>query len=343
MGEGGGQILRSALTLSVLTQRPFSIHHLRAGRKPPGLRPQHLEAVRAAVKICSGQVQGDTPGSQELTFTPGIAKTGNYRFPIPTAGCAALVLHTVYLPLALLPEPSTVIVGGGTHVSHAPCYDYLLESWIPWLARLGIDIRCDLDRAGFYPRGGGELRARVAARRAVPLVPSWLQRAPIEQLAVVSVVSSLPRAIAERQARRAEQRLREKGWKSCLTESTVDERPAASPGTMLGIRCTWKDGQAFFWALGERGKPAEKVADEAVRELLDFLQSDAPVEGHLADQLLLPLALHPSPSKFRTARATQHLLTNAEVIRQFLDRAIMITGNLDQDALVEFAGHTTTR
>lgn len=327
-GEGGGQILRSSLALSIITGRPMEITRIRAKRTPSGLKQQHLQAVRAAREICDGEVQGDHVGSQKLVFVPGAARAGAYRFEIPTAGCAPLVLQTVYLPLALLDKPSEVTVTGGTHVKSAPCFDYLDEAWRPALDRIGFSLTLQLERCGFYPRGGGELRCQIA-----PLSPmsdfSWTATGQIESITPLSVVGRLPESIAQRQANQALERLSAAELTELLEPAELQERPAASPGTMLGLRCRFSTGWAFFFSLGERGKPAERVADEACDQLLAFLQAGGPpVDPHLADQLLLPLAVSAHKSHYDTSEITQHLRTNADVIGHFLERKIVIDGEL---------------
>lgn len=332
-GEGGGQILRTSLTLSVLTGRPFCIRNIRARRSPPGLRPQHLVAVRAAERISAAYVDGAAVDSMELRFSPTQLQPGDYEFPIPTAGSAPLVLHTVYLPLLLQAEPSKATISGGTHVAFSPCYDYLVDCWLPALARLGAKMELQLLRCGFYPRGGGLMTAAIENSALSPI--QWTSRGKLLRITPVSVVANLPVSIAERQAHRADKRLREKGLKKSLRNPIIEQRPAASPGTLLGLRCEWEYASGYFFALGQRGKPAEKVADEAVAGFIAFHNvEDCPVDPHLADQLLLPLAMTNGASEFRTSEVTQHLVTNAEVIKKFLDRSIVIDGDVGAPATV---------
>lgn len=332
-GEGGGQILRSALTLSMLTGRPFRIHQIRARRDTPGLRPQHLEAVKAAQSVSSALVDGAAVGSSELSFHPSAVSAGDYDFRIPTAGSAPLVLHTVYLPLLLQPTGSNVSVSGGTHVTYSPCYDYLAEAWLPALRRIGGQIELELLGCGFYPRGGGAFKATLQPSPLQPL--NWTQRGKLLRLTPISMVANLPDSIAERQAHRADKLLRQTGLKKVTRTPLLQQRKGGSPGTMLGIRAEWENASSFFFALGARGKPAETVAEEAVREFLSFHEvDDSPVDPHLADQLLLPLAFAEGVSQFATTEVTQHLLTNAEVIQRFLKRSIQVEGELGKPGSV---------
>src|SRR5947209_18659332 len=160
-GEGGGQILRSSLTLALLTGQAFRLRNVRARREKPGLRPQHLTAVRAAAEVGRAQTRGATVGSSELEFEPQTVNPGSYHFAIGTAGATTLVLHTVYLPLALQPSPSDIILEGGTHNDHAPSFDFLATTWRGYLARIGLPLTLKIDRPGFYPRGGGRFTAHI--------------------------------------------------------------------------------------------------------------------------------------------------------------------------------------
>jgi RNA 3'-terminal phosphate cyclase (ATP) len=322
-GEGGGQILRTSLALSIITGRPVAFERIRAGRSKPGLRAQHLTCVKAACKVCSGEVDGAKLGSTSLRFTPGTTKSGTYRFEVGTAGSTSLVLHTVALPLALADSRSVLTIRGGTHVPFSPAYHFLDRQWAPLLRVLGLDMELSLVKAGYYPKGGGEIQARI--RPTVRINPLALgQRGDLEQLDGLSMLSNLPRSIAERQRRRALSRLDAAGL-ACGIE--VREFPSPGMGTMLLLRCRHTGGaRACFTALGARGKRAEAVADEAVDHLLAFLRTEGVVDRHTADQVLLPLAFAEGPSEYSVSAVTQHLLTNAQVIQAFLNARITIDG-----------------
>jgi RNA 3'-terminal phosphate cyclase (ATP) len=321
-GEGGGQVLRSALTLAVLTGRAVRIGNIRAGRKKPGLMAQHLQAVRAAAAVSGARVEGDRQGSQVLDFEPGPVKPGEYRFDIGTAGAATLVLQTVLLPLAASGDSSHVTVTGGTHVPWSPSYHYLERVWIPCLQRLGVKAEIRMSQAGFYPRGGGMVSAVI--RPGLPSQPLRLvDSGRLLRIRVLSVVANLDESIAERQSQQTRLRLADCGAPIKVEQFRMS---AASPGTMLMVQADFEDSRCVYTALGERGKPAERVADEAVDAFLAFLASGAAVDEYLADQLLIPLALTPGISKLRTARVTRHQLTNAWVIGRFLPAKIEIEG-----------------
>jgi RNA 3'-terminal phosphate cyclase (ATP) len=324
MGEGGGQVLRSALSLSLLTGQPFRLSRIRANRDRPGLRPQHLAAVQAAAQVAGAEVRGDRVGSEAIAFAPGPVRPGDYFFDIGTAGATSLVLQTLLLPLAQAPDRSSVAIRGGTHVPWSPCFHYLDWQWRPPLSRIGVPFELAMTMAGFYPQGGGELQARIpGGARPGPL--SLTERGPPCAVRGLSAVANLPREIAERQRRQALRRLRIL-LPDMEPEVTVEELPAASRGTVLLLLAEYESGRACCFALGAHGKRAERVADEAVDALAAFLRSDGAVDPWLADQLLLPLALADGSSELRTSEVSTHLLTNTEVIRLFLPVAIDVDG-----------------
>jgi len=330
-GEGGGQMLRTALALSVVTGRPFEIFNLRAGRAKPGLRPQHLLCVKASARICSAAIEGAKLGSRTVRFEPAPVKPGSYRFAVGTAGSTSLVLHTLYLPLALASARSILTIEGGTHVPFSPSLHFLAHQWAVLLRGIGIDVELTLNRAGYYPEGGGEIRVKV--RPAASLRPLTLgARGELERLEGISGVSGLPRSIAVRQRRRALERLEAQGL---VPGIELTEVPSPGKGTFLLLVSTHAGGgRACYQALGARGKRAEKVADEACDGLLGFLGTRGALDEHAADQLLLPLALASGPSAFPVPAVTSHLVTNAAVIRRFIDAEISLEGEPGAEGLV---------
>jgi RNA 3'-terminal phosphate cyclase (ATP) len=322
-GEGGGQILRTSLALSLITGRPFHLRNLRARRSKPGLRPQHLMSVQAATAIGQAQVRGAALGSSELVFQPGEVAPGSYHFAIGTAGATGLVLHTVYLPLAWrAPGPSEVVLSGGTHVNKSPCFHFLECTWRPYMELLGLRIGLRMRRPGFYPRGGGVVQARI---EPCPQLHGLQLRAcgDVTRITGISAVAGLPEQIAERQARRAMTRLRRRQLPTDIRLETWDD----GPGTVLTLVLDTTPVPTLLFGLGARGKPAERVADEAVDQAFAYLDKVSPgVDAHSADQLVLPLALAEEPSFFHVAEVTSHLLTNIAVIRRFLDREVTCEG-----------------
>jgi len=321
-GEGGGQILRSSLTLALLTGQAFRLRNVRARRQRPGLQPQHLTAVRAAAEVGQAQTRGASVGSGQLEFEPTTVRPGTYRFVIGTAGATTLVLHAVYLPLALQDAPSHLTFEGGTHNDHAPSFDFLAVTWRGYLARIGLPLTLYLDRPGFYPRGGGRFTAAIpggATLRGLTLT----DRPPITRVTGFSAVSGgLPEHIARRQAGRAKERLDAAGLDADIALETWH----GGPGSVVGLTLDEAPVPTLVFGLGARGKWAEAVADEAVAEVLKYTAADAPVDEHSGDQLLLPLVFAEGPSEYRVTRVTRHLLTNVEVVRMFLPRRIDVEG-----------------
>ncbi len=329
MGEGGGQVLRTSLTLAALTSQDVSISNIRAGRSKPGLRAQHLTAVEAIAQVCGAETRGARLGSTELVFRPGPIIPGSYRFDIGTAGATSLVLQTVLLPLSRGAEMSTVAITGGTHVPWSPCFHYLEWSWLPVLRGLGCDARLTLKRAGFYPPGGGRIQAVIRPSDA-PLPLSMVERGPLKGIRGLSASANLPGHIVDRQRRQALRRLK----KLAPTKIETLSLEAASPGTFVAVLAEFENAQFCTFALGKKGKPAETVANEAVDDLESFLETGAAVGRYLADQLLLPLAIAAGPSEMKVATISQHLLTNAAVIQAFLPAAIDIAGEFGAPGMV---------
>jgi RNA 3'-terminal phosphate cyclase (ATP) len=328
-GEGGGQILRTSLALALLTGKPFHLRNLRARRQKPGLQPQHLMSVRAAAEVGQAKLRGAALGSCDLTFEPGEVRPGKYTFDIRTAGATGLVLHTVYLPLALRGgEPSEVTLIGGTHVSTSPSFHFLDGTWRPYLAAMGLRVGLRMQRPGFYPRGGGVVEAFLQpcpGLRGLTL----LERGAV-QVTGVSAVAGLDVGIARRQARRATHRLSQEGLEVRIDE----EHWPGGPGSVLALELDTAPAPTVFVALGARGKPAEAVADEAVDQVSAYLAAGAPVDVHSADQIVLPLALAEGPSAYRAAAISLHLTTNVAVIGLFVEREITCEGEMGQPGVV---------
>jgi RNA 3'-terminal phosphate cyclase len=412
-GEGGGQVLRTALSLAVILSQPIQIINIRAGRKQPGLRPQHVQAVRAAAALCNARLEGAHEHSRDLRFEPQTPpQAGSYHFEIGTAGAATLVLQTVLLPLVAAGGPSTVVVRGGTHVAWSPPFDYVEQIYLPALAALGIDCRVELVQWGFYPKGGGEIRATIqpspalagpdlspalagldlspalagldlspalagldlspalagldlspalagldlspalagldlspalaglrpsqpapvsppalAGLRPSQPAPPWTQpRGELIALSVLSAAANVGNQVTARQASRAYNRLA--AARLPVTPQTrLLNPPSVGPGTCLFLLAEYERGaRAGFTGYGRQGYPAERVADDAVDAFLAHHASDAAVDPHLADQLVLPLALLDRPLTFRTSQITQHLLTNIWVVEQFLGPRFTVSG-----------------
>ncbi|HUU70561.1 MAG TPA: RNA 3'-terminal phosphate cyclase [Planctomycetota bacterium] len=368
-GEGGGQILRTALALSAVTGRDLEIFNIRARRTKPGLHPQHRLAVKAVAAICGADVHGAELGSQSVRFTPGPVKAGAYRFDIGTAGSTGLVLQALYLPLMLAGRgASTVTITGGTHVPMSPCFHYLDLQWRHFMERIGLTMELRMESAGYYPRGGGVVIARIPTRELLysdmpddDILPSGIQQAgythdsrpsavyvkPVDitnrgslrEIRGISSVTGLPMSIAERQRNQAQGRLRSVG---CPVRINIVDVPGVGQGTMLLLLAVFENGQACYYGLGARGKRAEAVADEAVDQLLPFIRSTAAIDAHLADQIILPLAFAGGRSVISTPVITQHLITNIEVIKQFVPARFEVAGEMGTEGMVTVEGAPAT-
>ncbi|MGE3819343.1 MAG: RNA 3'-terminal phosphate cyclase [Isosphaeraceae bacterium] len=325
-GEGGGQILRTALTLSLLTGRPFRLVKVRANREKPGLRPQHLTAVKAAAELGNAEVTGGVVGSRDLTFRPGDCDARDLGIDVGTAGSTALVLQTLHLPLALRANSAVrVTLTGGTFNLKAPSFPFLHHTWRAHLATLGAPVALTMPSAGFYPRGGGMLDAWIEPATLRPI--SLIDRGTLVRIRGEAGVARLSSEIAERLRDRAAARLAEAGIDVAVQIDPV-EWDAPSPGAAIHLSAEFSAeglAPATFVGLGERGKPAETVADEAVDELLAHLSApSAAVDPHSADQILIPLALAEGPSAYSVSEITEHLRTNVQTIQAFIDRPIRV-------------------
>lgn len=330
LGEGGGQIVRTALALSAITGHPIRIDKIRAGRKNPGLAAQHLTGVRAIAMICDAQLSGDELGSQRLTFVPGRPpQAGDYVFDVAeareggSAGATTLVLHNILMPLALSVGDSTVVIRGGTHVAWSPSFDYARDVWLPALSRIGVRATMELSRWGWYPVGEGEIQVGISGMRHKPSPLTRVKPGTLRQVRGRAVAANLPSHIPQRMVTRA---------RSLLEGAGVDARieplrvRASCAGAGIFLTAEYENIHAGFGVLGAKGKPSEVVAEEAVAALLGHRDSGAALDGYLADQLIVPLALAEGDSRFTAERISRHLTTNAWVVEQFDLARISIEG-----------------
>jgi RNA 3'-terminal phosphate cyclase (ATP) len=322
LGEGGGQILRTALALSLVTGRPFRIEGIRAGRKKPGLLRQHLTAVRAAAEVSGAQVSGADLGSGALTFVPSHVRGGEYRLAVGTAGSATLVLQAVLPALLIARESSRLTLEGGTHNPSAPPFDFLAKTFLPVLRRMGASVEVRLDAYGFYPAGGGRFVAAIEPCAKLARL-SLLDRGET-RVHARAIVASLPETIAKRELSIVRERLGlDRAF--CRAE-TVDT--SVGPGNVLMIVIDGESVSEVVTGFGVKGVSAETVASEACDEVQAYLSAGVPVGIHLADQLLVPMALA-GGGTFRSLKPTAHTVTNADVIRHFLDVPVAIEHERD--------------
>lgn len=317
-GEGGGQIVRSSLALSIVTGQPFRIRNIRAGRKKPGLLRQHLSAVKAAERIGAAHVEGAELGSRELLFDPTGMHGGVYELDIGSAGSANLVLQAVLPALMMADEPSELLLIGGTHNPFAPPFDFLLASYLPLLKRMGVEVRLTLERHGFYPKGGGRLRATVT--------PGLLGRLELEHRGElhwrrgVATIADLPMHVAERELATLQKEL---GLAATDLRAEL-LAPGRGPGNVCRVELQHEHLTVVFTEFGEKGLPAETVAGKLADQVRRFERADVAVDERLADQLLLPMALGVGGC-FTTLCPTDHARTQAYVIEAFLEEPITFT------------------
>jgi RNA 3'-terminal phosphate cyclase (ATP) len=315
-GEGGGQILRTALALSLVTGKPFSIENIRAGRKNPGLLRQHLTAVNAATEISRAEVTGAAIGSRELTFAPGSVVSGNYAFAVGTAGSTTLILQTVLPALLIASGKSKLILEGGTHNPFAPPFDFLEKAFLPLVNRMGPRVTAELERPGFYPAGGGRMSVTIepAAELNRLDIPA---RGEVLDRRAKAVVANLPISIAERELKVIERKM---SWPREWMKAELVER-SPGPGNVVTIEIECEHVTEVFTGFGERGVRSETVAEKAAQQARRYIASEGAVGEHLADQLLIPMAMAGGGS-FTTGPLSRHATTNVEVIGRFLDVSI---------------------
>ena len=333
-GEGGGQILRTALTLSAILMRPFTIHHIRSKRKNPGLQAQHLKAVEALAQITKAKTEGVKFGSQKISFHPQKIISGDYQFEVKTAGSVILLLQAIFLPLCLAQGSSRVTSVGGTHVPWSPPFHYFSRVLLPTLEPMGISADATIEKWGFYPRGGGRIQLNI--KPAHELKPMHLtDRGSLKKIWGLSTLSNLPRHVAERQRDQAIKRIK----KELNMEPEINilyDASSNGPGSFLFLLAEHEKAIAGFSSLGKKGKQAEKVADEAVDNLKDYLHSGGCIDPHLADQLVPFMALTKGNSSFTTTRITDHLLTNLWIISHFLQVKVEKQGETGKTGRVDF-------
>ncbi len=311
MGEGGGQVLRTSIALSMTTGIPFRIKNIRAGRKQGGLLRQHLTALKAAAEVSGARVRGADIGSKDVIFEPGNVVAGDYRFSVGTAGSTTLVLQTILPALVTASGSSHLVLEGGTHNPFAPPFDFIEKAFLPILNRMGPEVTCRLERPGFYPAGGGRFTVTVDPIRKLQGI-SLLERGKILRYGCHAVVARLPRTIGEREVKVVCDAL---GWS--MEDCRVDSWQSLGPGNVLSFQLESENVTEVITGFGKRGTRAEDVAKGAVKEVQRYIESGVPIGKYLADQLLLPLALAGTGS-FRTLSPTLHTITNIEVMKRFL-------------------------
>ena len=327
-GEGGGQILRTALALSLVTGQPFRIEKIRAGREKPGLRAQHLAAVKAAATVGAAETEGAEVGSQTLEFRPQAVNAGEFAFAVGTAGSATLVLQTVLPALMTAAAPSSLVLEGGTHNPLAPPFEFLAKTFLPLLHQMGPRVRAKLDRHGFFPAGGGKMRVAIEPVQQLTRL-DLPERGTLIEIRATAILANLPRLIAERELKVLKRDLH-------LDATALHTQEVKSPGmgnaVFVEVECA--NITEVFTSFGEQGVRAEIVAGRLAKEVESYLKTDAPVGEYLADQLLLPMALAGGGS-FVTAALSAHALTNIWALKQFLPVDVRTEPASDETIRVE--------
>ena len=327
-GEGGGQVLRNALALSIVTGRPFRIDNIRAGRKTPGLMRQHVTAIEAACAVGRAECGELAVGASEIGFAPTGRVAGEHEFAVGTAGSTSLVLQTVLPALALADRPSRLILTGGTHNPSAPPFEFLARAFLPLLNRMGPQVSARLVRPGFYPAGGGRIEVQIfPAPRLEPF--ELTDRGPLKRVEARVLIAALPGEIAVRELAAAATVL---DWpEETRRIDQLSER--VGPGNVLMLEAEHEHVTELVTGFGRLGVPAERVGEKAARRMAGYLASSAAVGPFLADQLLLPLALA-GGGCFTTVKPSLHSLTAAAVIEKFLEKRLVFDEKVDGCHLV---------
>ena len=327
-GEGGGQMVRSSMALSMISGRSLHIFNIRAGRARPGLLRQHLTSVQAAARICDGQITGDEPGSAEITFQPGAARGGQYEFRIGSAGSAMLVLQTILPPLLTASQPSTIVVEGGTHNMAAPPFEFFQQVWIPLINKMGPSVVASIQRHGFFPAGGGRVMVTVQPSASLHGF-DLLDRGVRQSASLTAVVANLAESIGEREVKTAARRL---SWP--VSDARVEVVRSNGPGNVAYAKLQFEHVTELCTGFGKPGISAERVGADVAGQIQRYLKHDAPVGEHLADQILLPLALSAHQAavaepplqsasqrggQFRTGPLSQHTRTHIDILKRFLN------------------------
>ena len=335
-GEGGGSLLRVSTALSALTGNPIHIKSIRAGRPKPGLMPQHLNAISVLQKLSKAKVNGLKIGSEEISFIPQSLQKGNFQVDVGTAGSITLILQAFMIPSSFAPGPVKIKLNGGTDVRWAPPVDYLQNVTLPILRSIGHQINLKLLKRGYYPQGGGRLAAHM--KPGNDFQPFHIHNLQVDFIRGVSHCNKLPRHVADRQALAAEKKLKIAGYDSQIVIETAND--AIGPGSGIVLWSESKDktsnplGRVGGSSLGEPGKRAELVGQEAAIELLRHLYIGAPLDRYMADQIIPYMAIHGS-STVKIAELTSHTLTNIYAAEKILSHHFQVRGRLGEPATIK--------
>jgi RNA 3'-terminal phosphate cyclase (ATP) len=338
-GEGGGQVLRTAVALAAVLSKEIHVFNIRAGRAEPGIRPQHMIGVKAAAELCSGHLEGLGVGSTEFVFKPGKLRAGNFRFDVGTAGSVTLVLQTLMPILAFAPGPVQLEVAGGTDVKWSPPIDYLRLVTLPILKKIGYRGESELVRRGHYPKGGGLVKFSTSGASKLQCL-THEKPGSISKIYGISHAVALPRHVAERQATAAKKNLEEaKLPPASMDIDVVDDRRQLGPGSGIVLSGQTQNGSILGSdALGERGRPAEEVGSTAGRILIEEIRSGAFLDRHMGDIIVPFLVLTEGTSEVSISRVTQHTRTNVKVAEWLTERKLNLQGEIDGPGTLRVSG-----
>ena len=322
-GEGGGQILRSALALSMCTGTPMRIENIRAGRRKTGLLRQHLACVRASKEICNAKVTGDELGSSTVDFRPGEIQAGTYDFAIGSAGSTNLLFQTVLPALLKADKESNVSFSGGTHNDLAPSFDFIKHCFLPTLKTININVNVELEAYGFMPNGGGKWTANIQPINGMGVF-DMTSVDKLETKQAIVTQSGVSRSVAERELARVKKKLQ---WAD--DELHINQVESIGPGNIISLRVSDGNVREVIDVVGAKNLSAERVAGRAISAMKRYLKSGAAAGEYLCDQLLLPLALG-NGGRFTTIEPSLHTKTNIDIIKMFLDCEIT-TRELNDD------------
>lgn len=310
-GEGGGQVLRYACALSLLTGESFTIENIRGGREKPGLMRQHVTAIEAACVIGGAECSGLAVGSTDIIFRPGAITPGEYHFAVGTAGSTGLVLQTVMVPLMMADAPSRLVIEGGTHAMAAPPFDFLERTLLPVISHMGPTVAARLVRHGFFPRGGGRIEVEIAPAplRAIECI----DRGVAGPVKATAIVAGIPFDVADRELKAARKVLAEWPDEAFVTRQLPADQ---GPGNALLLEASFEHVTELMSGFGKLGVPAERLAKTAAKRMAGYINSGAFAGPYLQDQLLLPMALARGGA-FTTVKISEHTRTAASLIERF--------------------------